>query len=75
MKTKIKKFAGIADENLSTEQIMSLTRDYLVILVDSNVLINIFTQDAKWYSWALNAFSDAAFKERIAINPIIYSEI
>ena len=46
-----------------------------MILVDSNVFIDIFTQDAKWYSWSLNAFFDAAFKERIAINPIIYSEI
>lgn len=27
IKAKIEKFAGIADENLSTEQIMSLTRD------------------------------------------------
>ena len=27
MKAKIEKFAGISDENLSTEQIMSLTRD------------------------------------------------
>ena len=27
IKAKIEKFAGIADKNLSTEQIMSLTRD------------------------------------------------
>ena len=46
-----------------------------MILVDSNVFIDIFTQDTDWYSWSLNALSDAASKERITINPIIYSEI
>ena len=46
-----------------------------MILVDSNVFIDIFTQDTEWYSWSLNALSDAASKERITINPIIYSEI
>ena len=38
MKAKIDKFAGIADENLNTEQIMSLTREQFVVLIDSNTI-------------------------------------
>ena len=38
MKAKIGKFTGISDENLSKEQIMSLTREKFVNLVDSNVI-------------------------------------
>ena len=46
-----------------------------MILVDSNVFIDIFTQNTEWYSCSLNALSDAASKERITFNPIIYLEI
>ena len=38
MKAKIDKFAGIADKNLSTEEIMNLTREQFFNFVDSNVI-------------------------------------
>ena len=38
MKAKIDKFAGIADKNLSTEEIMNLTREQFFNLVDSNII-------------------------------------
>ena len=47
----------------------------MVILVDSNVLLNIFTRDSNWFDWSLKALSDASSISRLVINPIIYSEI
>ena len=46
-----------------------------MILVDSNVLLDVFTRDPKWYSWSLKALSDASSTNRLVINPIIYSEV
>ena len=46
-----------------------------MILVDSNVLLDVFTRDHHWYSWSLKALSDASSTNRLVINPIIYSEV
>jgi predicted nucleic acid-binding protein len=46
-----------------------------VILVDSNILLDIFTRDRNWYDWSLKALSDASSTSRLVINPIIYSEV
>ena len=46
-----------------------------MILVDSNVLLDVFTRDPQWYSWSLKALSDASSTNRLIINPIIYSEV
>jgi predicted nucleic acid-binding protein len=46
-----------------------------VILVDSNVLLDVFTRDPQWYSWSLKALSDASSTRRLFINPLIYSEV
>ena len=45
-----------------------------MILVDSNILLDIFTRDSNWYDWSLKALSDALSTRRLVINPIIYSE-
>ena len=44
-------------------------------LIDSNVLLDIFTQDKKWFSWSSETLAKYAEKELLYINPIIYSEI
>jgi predicted nucleic acid-binding protein len=46
-----------------------------MILVDSSVIIDIFTRDADWSAWSEAALADAADRDEIAINPIIYAEI
>jgi predicted nucleic acid-binding protein len=46
-----------------------------MILVDSNVIIDVLTQDPTWRQWSEAALSDAADRDEIAINPIIYAEI
>lgn len=44
-------------------------------LVDSNVLIDVATNDAQWFEWSSTALSRCADAGRLAINPIIYAEI
>lgn len=44
-------------------------------LVDSNVLLDILTDDPTWERWSSNALADAADAGRIAINPVVYSEV
>ncbi len=46
-----------------------------MILVDSNVIIDVLTEDATWRAWSESALIDAANRQEIAINPIIYAEI
>lgn len=44
-------------------------------LVDSNVLLDILTEDPVWVEWSTTALADAAESGPICINPIIYSEV
>ncbi len=46
-----------------------------MILVDSNVIIDILTGDRTWGAWSEAALRDAADRDDVAINPIIYAEI
>ena len=45
------------------------------VLIDSNVLLDIFTQDKTWFSWSSKTLSDYAEHGLLYINPIIYAEI
>lgn len=46
-----------------------------MILVDSNVIIDVLTRDPVWSAWSEAALEQAADREDLAINPIIYAEI
>lgn len=46
-----------------------------MILIDSNVLIDVITADPVWSPWSTAALIDAADQDEVAINPIIYAEI
>jgi predicted nucleic acid-binding protein len=46
-----------------------------MILVDSNILIDIFGQNPAWSAWSEAALADAAGRDEVAINPIIYAEV
>jgi predicted nucleic acid-binding protein len=45
------------------------------ILVDSNVILDIFTEDSNWSDWSSTTLAEAAESTRLVINPIIYSEV
>ena len=44
-------------------------------LVDSNVILDLVTDDAKWFEWSAEALARVANESTLAINPIIYAEI
>jgi predicted nucleic acid-binding protein len=44
-------------------------------LVDSNVLLDILTEDPVWEDWSTEALADAAEAGPLYINPIVYSEV
>lgn len=44
-------------------------------LVDSNVLLDIATNDPKWADWSAGAVTRAQGSGRVVINPIIYAEV
>jgi predicted nucleic acid-binding protein len=47
----------------------------LTILVDSNVLLDVITEDPVWREWSSQALADAADRAVVVINPIVYGEI
>ena len=46
-----------------------------LVLVDSNVIIDVLTEDAEWFPWSSAALERAAESDVLVINPIIYSEV
>ncbi len=46
-----------------------------MILVDANVLLDVFEDDAEWSEWSQNRLDSASATDTLAINPIIYSEL
>ena len=47
----------------------------LQVLVDSNVLLDVLTEDERWFDWSATALESAATRSRLCINPLIYSEV
>ena len=44
-------------------------------LVDSNVLLDIATNDSAWFDWSSQALESVANESPLAINAIIYAEV
>ena len=45
-----------------------------MVLVDTNVLLDIFTADEQWAEWSEEQLLTAVREDELAINPIIYAE-
>ena len=45
------------------------------VLVDSNVLLDVLTEDPRWSTWSMKALAEQGDREVLAINPIIYAEV
>jgi predicted nucleic acid-binding protein len=47
----------------------------MTTLVDSNVILDVVTEDADWVDWSASMLAEAAQQGRLVINPIIYAEV
>ena len=45
------------------------------VLVDSNVILDVFLNDLKWADWSESKLEEYSHHTSLYINPIIYSEI
>jgi predicted nucleic acid-binding protein len=46
-----------------------------VVLVDTNVLLDVLLDDPRWAGWSQEQLESLALTEAIAINAVIYSEL
>lgn len=44
------------------------------MLVDTNVLIDVATEDARWLQWSSTSLTGAMSSGALAVNPVIYAE-
>ena len=47
----------------------------MLTLVDSNVILDVVTDDPKWGEWSAEALSRTADQSTLALNPLIFAEI
>lgn len=45
------------------------------VLVDTNVLLDVLTDDPEWYAWSAEQLDACAAHGEVCINPIIYAEV
>lgn len=45
------------------------------VLVDSNVILDIATEDPRWFAWSARQLEQLAEDHSLVINPLIYSEV
>lgn len=46
-----------------------------MLLVDTNVLVDVLEDDPKWADWSIGQLRAQSKIHRLAINPVIYSEL
>ena len=47
----------------------------MATLVDSNVILDVVSDDEEWGDWSASMLSEAAQAGRLVINPLIYAEV
>jgi predicted nucleic acid-binding protein len=45
------------------------------VLIDSNVILDVATNDPRWYEWSAQALETEAERSTLVVNPIIYAEV
>ena len=46
-----------------------------MLLVDTNVVLDVLTNDPKWAAWSQSQLDAAALTQTVAINDVIYAEL
>lgn len=44
-------------------------------LVDSNVILDVVTEDPEWLDWSASALARQANEGRLVVNPVVYAEV
>lgn len=44
-------------------------------LVDSNVILDVVTDDPEWLDWSASALAAQADEGRLVVNPVVYAEV
>lgn len=47
----------------------------MTVLVDSNILLDVMTEDPEWCEWSSERLARCAEGSTLAINPLIYAEV
>ena len=47
----------------------------MAVIVDSCVLLDVFTEDATWFEWSSAMLAEQADRGALVINPVIYAEV
>lgn len=45
------------------------------VLVDSNVILDVATEDAAWFEWSASRFAELVDETTLVINALIYAEV
>ncbi len=45
------------------------------VLVDSNVILDVLTEDPAWFAWSSETLSEWVARDTLLVNPIIYAEV
>lgn len=45
------------------------------VFVDSNILLDVLTEDPQWFAWSSGALAEAADRHRLVINAVVYAEV
>ena len=48
---------------------------YEVTLVDTNVILELVTNDPDWSGWSIAQLEEAALKGPLCINDVVYAEL
>jgi predicted nucleic acid-binding protein len=54
---------------------MKVIEHRMSFLVDTNIILDIVTEDHKWFTWSSSTLSQCAEEGKLWINPIIYAEV
>jgi predicted nucleic acid-binding protein len=50
-------------------------RDCRGVLIDSNILLDVATNDSAWCEWSARALAEVADYIHLIVNPIVYAEV
>ena len=45
------------------------------VLVDSNIILDLMTEDKRWFTWSAEAIRRVADTSRMVINVVVYAEV